>query len=208
MLEALLDQWGYLAIALGTFVEGEAVLLCAGALAHSGRLSLPLVILAATAGSLSWGQTWFWVGRKFGRAFIARRPSLRERTLRVELWLLRYGGWVVVGFRFIAGMAIVLPVLVAACGYRPRRFLFLDAVGAVIWASAFAAAGLGMGLSVEKILERPIGWSELVAIGVAGVLFVWLMTRLVSAALTRPKSAKLRCDTCLCMVEACRCTTL
>jgi membrane protein DedA with SNARE-associated domain len=208
MLEALLDQWGYLAIALGTFIEGEAVLLCAGALAHGGRLSLPLVILAATAGSLGWGQTWFRVGRTFGHAFIVRRPSWRDRSANVERWLLRYGGWVVVGFRFIAGMAIVLPVLVGACGYRPRRFLLLDTIGALIWASVFASAGFGMGVSVEALLKRPIGWPELLGIGVGGVLLVWLATRLVSVALAPPKPDGVHCDTCRCMLDACRCTTL
>jgi membrane protein DedA with SNARE-associated domain len=187
MLQGLVGQWGYLAIALGAFVEGEAVLLLAGAIARSGQLALPLVVLAATAGSLTWGQTWFYVGRRFGRPFIDRRQRWRERAANVERWLLRYGGWVVVAFRFIAGMAIVLPVLIGACGFRPRTFLFLDGVGALLWSSLFACIGFGMSAGLEAILKRPIEWPELVGIGLGGVLLVWLATRFLSALLAPSK---------------------
>jgi len=38
MWEQLVSRWGYIAVALGTFVEGEGVLLSAGAVAHLGLL--------------------------------------------------------------------------------------------------------------------------------------------------------------------------
>jgi membrane protein DedA with SNARE-associated domain len=188
MLERLVSHWAYLAIAVGSFVEGEAVLLLAGAVARGGQLYLPLVVLAATAGSLSWGQTWFYVGRRFGRPFIDRRPQWHDRSARVERWLSRYGGWVVVAFRFMAGMAIVLPVLIGACGFPPRRFLWLDGIGALIWATVFACAGFGMSAGLSAILERPIGWPEVLGICVAGVLLVWLVTRIVGAVLSATRS--------------------
>src|ERR1039457_5338159 len=104
MLQELVSRWGYLAIALATFIEGEVVLIWAGALAHQGLLSLPLVALAAAMGSLAWGQTWFYVGKLLGRTFIDRRPKWRARIATAEPWIKRYGGWSVVAFRFIAGM--------------------------------------------------------------------------------------------------------
>jgi membrane protein DedA with SNARE-associated domain len=188
MPQSLNSQWAYLAIAVGTFIEGEAVLLVAGAVARGGRLSLPLVILAATAGSLAWGQTWFYVGRRFGRPFIDRRPRWRDRAANVERWLLRYGGWIVVAFRFIAGMAIVLPVSIGTCGFHPRRFLMLDGIGAVLWATSFACAGFGMSAGLAAMLARPIGWPELLGIGATGVLLVGLVTRIASAVSTQSGS--------------------
>jgi membrane protein DedA with SNARE-associated domain len=188
MLQGLVSHWGYLAIALGAFVEGEAVLLGAGAIAHGGRLSLPIVIVAGTLGSLAWGQAWFYAGRTFGRAFIDRRPSWRERAASVEQRLWRYGAWLVVGFRFIAGMAIILPTLIGTCGYRPKRFLVLDGIGALLWASLFASMGFGLSAGLEVILARSLGWPEIIAIGMAGVLLVWLVTRLIVAVQLRSKA--------------------
>ena len=39
-----LSELGYVAVALGAFVEGEAVMLSAGALAQVGKLGLPGVM--------------------------------------------------------------------------------------------------------------------------------------------------------------------
>jgi membrane protein DedA with SNARE-associated domain len=188
MLTRLVSQWAYLGIAVGTFIEGEAVLLLAGAAARAGQLYLPLVVLAAMAGSLTWGQTWFYVGRKFGRPFIDRRAHWHERAARVDRWLSRYGGWVVIAFRFLAGMAIVLPVLIGACGFHPRRFLFLDGIGALVWASLFASAGFGMSAGLMAVLQRPIGWQEIVGIAVLGAVLIWLVTRVVNCLLSSARS--------------------
>ena len=43
-LGQLVQDYGYTAIAIGTFLEGEAILLSGGFAAHRGYLSLPIVI--------------------------------------------------------------------------------------------------------------------------------------------------------------------
>ena len=185
VLQELVNRWGYVAIALATFIEGEVVLLWAGALVHSGLLSLPLVALAATAGSFAWGQTWFYVGKFLGRAFIDKRPNWRARTAKAEPWIARYGSVCVVTFRFVAGMAIALPLLVGASGYSARRFFVLDGIGAFIWASGFACAGYALGSGVGKILGRTVNWPELAGVALGGALTIWLLTQLVRALIAR-----------------------
>ena len=185
MLHELVSRWGYLAIALATFVEGEVVLIWAGALAHEGVLSLPFVIFAAAIGSLAWGQTWFYVGKTLGHAFIDRRSSWRTRKASAEPWIARYGGWSVVAFRFIAGMAIVLPLLIGASGYPSKRFLVLDGIGASIWASALACVGFALGTGLERVLGHFINWPELIGIAFGGALAVWVITQLVRALIAR-----------------------
>ena len=185
MWEHVLSRWGYFGIALGTFVEGEAVLLAAGAFTHLGRLSLPFVVLAATLGSLLWGQTWFFVGRRFGRGVIERRPTWRAHAHVLERWIARYGSWLVLGFRFIAGAAIVLPLLVGASGFPRGRFFVLDGLGALIWASVFAGLGLGIGAGLQGALGRAIGLPEIAGIALGGAFLLLLVTRLVRLTLAR-----------------------
>lgn len=185
MWEHVLSRWGYFGIALGTFVEGEAVLLAAGALTHLGRLSLPFVVLAAMLGSLLWGQTWFFVGRVYGRGVLERRPKWHAHALVLERWIERYGGWLVLGFRFITGAAIVLPLLVGASGFPRGRFFVLDGLGALIWAAVFAFLGLGLGAGLEGALGHRIGMPEIVGIALGGALLLLLVTRQVRAALAR-----------------------
>ena len=46
-LEHLIRQYGYFAVLLGTFFEGETVLILGGIAAQQGHLRLPLVLLFA-----------------------------------------------------------------------------------------------------------------------------------------------------------------
>ena len=41
MLESLIDTYGYLTILIGTFLEGETILVLGGFAAHRGYLHLP-----------------------------------------------------------------------------------------------------------------------------------------------------------------------
>jgi membrane protein DedA with SNARE-associated domain len=185
VLQELVIRWGYVAIALATFIEGEVVLLWAGALVHAGLLSLPLVALAATVGSFAWGQSWFYVGKYLGRAFVDKRPGWRARIAKAEPWIARYGSLCVVAFRFVAGMAIVLPLLVGASGYSARRFFVLDGIGAFIWACGFACTGYALGSGVGKILGRAVNWPELVGVAFGGALTIWLLSQFVRALIAR-----------------------
>ena len=51
-----------MAVILGTFLEGETILVLAGLAAHQGYLSLSGIILAAFAGSLCGDQLFFFWG--------------------------------------------------------------------------------------------------------------------------------------------------
>jgi membrane protein DedA with SNARE-associated domain len=53
MIEHWISRYGYLAVFLGTFLEGDTTLVLAGFTAHRGYLGLPQVIAAACAGTLA-----------------------------------------------------------------------------------------------------------------------------------------------------------
>lgn len=44
-LEEVVTHYGYIGILIGTFLEGETILIIAGFLAHRGYLELPFVIV-------------------------------------------------------------------------------------------------------------------------------------------------------------------
>jgi len=58
-LESIVDTYGYVAVLLGTFLEGETILVLGGFAAHRGYLALPWVIVAAFFGSLCGDQLFF-----------------------------------------------------------------------------------------------------------------------------------------------------
>ena len=82
-LELLIENYGYLAILILTFFEGETIVILAGVAAHLGLLELQWVMLAALLGSFGGDQLWFYIGRRWGPQIIARRPSWQEGAAKV-----------------------------------------------------------------------------------------------------------------------------
>ena len=74
MLQQFLQEFGYFALFLGTFFEGETILVLAGFLAFRGYMDLKLVMIVAFLGSYAGDQLWYFLGRKHGRKLLARKP--------------------------------------------------------------------------------------------------------------------------------------
>ena len=174
MLETLIVHWGYLAIVLGTFFEGEAVLVLAGALAHRGLLSLPVVIVSATIGCVAGDQLWFQLGRRFGQPLLDRHPAWSARVDAVRHRLDRYGWAFVFGFRFIYGIRTVTPALLGVSGYSSTRFAYLNLAGGIVWAGAVGAAGWALGAALTGMLQRAAHIEELLGLGVVMALLFTL----------------------------------
>src|ERR1051325_4806479 len=76
--ELLLHKFGYLAVFVGTFLEGETILVMAGFFAERGYLHLLGVILTAFAGAFVGHVFWFWLGRTQGVKLLARMPRMNK----------------------------------------------------------------------------------------------------------------------------------
>jgi membrane protein DedA with SNARE-associated domain len=180
MFEALIIRWGYLAVGLGTFFEGESILVAAGAMAHRGLLSLPLTIVVAFVGSVTGDQLWFQLGRRFGRPLLERRPTWKARAAAVERRLERHGNVFVLGFRFIYGVRTVTPAFLGMSNYPLHRFALLNVIGGAVWAVVVGGAGWACGAAVASVLKRAAHVQILllllcVALGLAWVL--WKVVR-------------------------------
>jgi membrane protein DedA with SNARE-associated domain len=151
-MEDLIHNFGYAAIFIGTFFEGETVLVVGGFLAHRTYLELPWVIVSAFFGTLFGDQLYYYLGRIKGVEFLQKRPRWMRKSARVRRLLRRHQTLVVLGFRFIYGARTMIPFLIGASGISPLRFLALNAIGALVWASAVGVAGYFLGRTVELIL--------------------------------------------------------
>jgi len=188
-IEALLRTYGYYALFIGTFLEGETILVLAGFLAHQGWMELRWVILLAFLGSLSGDTLVFHIGRWKGRAFLARRPTWDKRADRVQRALDKYQTYVVLSFRFFYGLRNITPFVIGSTGFSPKRFFLLNATGAAIWSVVVGSGGylfgeaIGLFLKDVKKYER---WLLLFGVIVGCVLFI-----LHSRSLRRKAAAEL-----------------
>jgi membrane protein DedA with SNARE-associated domain len=178
-LQALLEHYGYLVVFFGALLEGETVLIMAGFAAHRGLLELPWVLgLAAAAGFLG-DQLFFMLGRYRGQQMVARLPSVQRHAARMEELIQRHRTWLVVGVRFMYGLRIAGPVLIGMSRVSHAKFIVLNLIGAVVWASVVAGLGYVFGQAVELLLQdaRRYELALLVSIAAAGAV-VWAIRRL------------------------------
>ena len=168
----LIEQYGYLAVLVGTFLEGETILVIAGYAAHNGHLRLPWVILAAFAGSFTGDQTFFFIGRFWGGAVLKRFPTLQGYVIRLHSMMDRWRSLFILGFRFLYGLRTVSPFVLGTSNVSVRRFFVLNMVGAIVWAAAISTAGYALGEVLERFLGRAKEYQVYVflGIGVLGVL--------------------------------------
>jgi membrane protein DedA with SNARE-associated domain len=153
-LEQLVIDYGYVAILIGTFFEGETILLVGAFAAHEGYLRIDLVILIAFIGSCAGDQFWYMMGRRYGHARLMDRPWLAERVARITRWLERYPTLFILGFRFVYGIRNVAPVAIALSKIPPWRFYVLNVVAAALWAVTGGVAGFLFGAAVEAFIGQ------------------------------------------------------
>ncbi|MFH1488793.1 MAG: DedA family protein [Pseudomonadota bacterium] len=153
-LESLMDTYGYLAILVGTFLEGETILVLGAIAAYGGYLSLPLVMLAAFIGSLCGDQLFFFLGRRHGQKFLARRHTWKSRVERAQKLLARYQTPLILVFRFLYGLRTVAPFAIGMSSVPSIRFILLNAVGAMGWAVAVGGGGYLFGSALEIVLSE------------------------------------------------------
>ena len=153
-LQSLIESYGYVAVFLGCFLEGETVLVLGGFAAHMGYLSLPLVIATAAVAGFVGDQVLFWIGRRWGEKIFASHPKLAALRPRAKQLLDRYGAWAAFGLRFVIGMRLAGAISIGAAGFPERRFLPANAAGAIVWAIVIGSAGYAFGQAFTLFLER------------------------------------------------------
>jgi len=152
LLEELVTTYGYPALLIGTFFEGETVLVIAGFLAHRGYLHLPFVMGAAFAGTFFGDQLFFWLGWIKGADFLKRRPRWRTQVEKARGLLDRHHTPIILGFRFLYGLRSVTPFAIGMSGFDPKKFVALNAAGAMVWAVIVGAGGYLIGHALEIII--------------------------------------------------------
>jgi membrane protein DedA with SNARE-associated domain len=176
-LESLIQDYGYLAILLITFIEGETIVILAGVAAHIGYLDINWVIVSAIVGSFAGDQTWYYLGRHWGPKIIARRLSWQEGAEKVYKHLHRHQYWLILSFRFYYGLRNVTPFVIGSAQIPRLRFFVLNLIGAIVWAHVFAYGGYLLGQTFTLFIDDYHKYALYVLGGLVLLgLAIWLAT--------------------------------
>jgi len=175
-LETILQHYGYLALFIGTLVEGETVLILAGYFAHRGYLDYSLVCLVAFFGGFLGDQIYFYLGRHKGKSILAKRPRWQAKTEKVRYYLDKYQTWLLVGFRFFYGTRTMVPFALGMSNVKTIRFLIYNVISGMIWAVAVATGGYFFGRAMEYIIGNVQRYEEYIWGGILLIgITIWLV---------------------------------
>ena len=144
-IESFLDQYGYLALVVGTFLEGETAILVASSLIYHGIFQFPLTVVAAFLGSFISDWIYYLIGRLNGQYFLAKRPKLAARVEPVTRFFNTHKLQILFSYRFLYGFRVIIPLVVGLSGIRPLSYLFYSVVTGLMWATLVSTAGYWVG---------------------------------------------------------------
>ncbi|MBJ3761824.1 VTT domain-containing protein [Maribius pontilimi] len=180
-IASLLDQYGLLFVAFGCMIEGDAVAVSAGVLAHQGVLPYTATIVAAGLGGWTSDMGLFTVARSSRHHPRTRRVLDGPRATEFAAKYLKRPVALAVAFRFVPGTRTLAPVALGA-GSRIAFPIYaaITFVTCQLWALIAVTLGKDISLFLGKLrAEMPVWLQILFAAGLALFVVTWSMRRIV-----------------------------
>jgi membrane protein DedA with SNARE-associated domain len=169
-LETFFGTYGYPALLVGTFFEGETFLVLAGFAASLGYLEIPWMILAAFAGTLSGDQVFFYLGRRHSgmvQSFLAYYPAWQNRVERVQRRIERHQTALVFIFHFLYGLRIAFLLVIGLSRIPAGRFFVLNFFSALVWTVVVGMVGYLFGSALAMIIGDLKDLESYILVGIA-----------------------------------------
>jgi membrane protein DedA with SNARE-associated domain len=177
MLEVILAQYGLIAVFVGTFLEGEIVVIAGGLLSRLEFLSLPAVCATAFIATFLGDQFFFYLGRKKGTAWLDKRPHLHKRSDKVHELIHNHQNKILFCYRFLYGLRIPTLLAMGTSELPTRKFVLLNLVNSVIWTAIFVLGGYFFGDIFTSVMGDVRQYEKELLIGIGVIaLVVWIVS--------------------------------
>ncbi|MBO0778376.1 MAG: DedA family protein [Ktedonobacteraceae bacterium] len=185
-IQYMLETYSYWAVLLFIMIEstgipfpGETMLITASIYAGTThRLSLPLIIGAASLGAILGDNLGWLIGREGGYRLLRRYGRyirLDEGRLKLGQYLfLKHGGKVVFFGRFVAVLRTWSAFLAGTNCMPWGRFLLYNALGGITWSSFYGIGAYVLGSKIHDVSGK-VGTIMLILailLAIAGLIFL------------------------------------
>src|ERR1700719_99713 len=199
---AFFVHYAYLIIFLWVLVEQTGipipsvpVLLTAGTLSATHRVSWIAITLAMLLACVVADTVWFALGRRFGNRVLKLlcRLSFEASTCvsKTEGYFSRRGPVTLLFAKFVPGLSTVAAPIAGQTGMPFERFLLWDLAGSVLWAGAYLLAGRFFG----DLASRSTRFFHLLGHSAVGLVLLMVFALLASALISHRASWP-RCRRC------------
>jgi membrane protein DedA with SNARE-associated domain len=166
---------------MGIPLPGETMLVTAAIFAGTThQLNILLVVGAAATGAIIGDNLGFWIGHRFGVSLLRNHGHLLRITpqrVRLGQYLFeQHGGKVVFFGRFVAVLRALAALLAGINCMNWWRFLVFNAVGGIVWATAYGTAAYFLGEQVERV-RGPVAVLGVIVAALAMVAGTWFVRR-------------------------------
>ncbi len=190
-ITGIMGDLGYFGIAFLMFAENvfppipsELIMPLAGFSAASGEMSLFLVIVAGSIGSLAGAVFWYYVGALVGERRLKRWSERHGRWLTLSpdevdeasAWFARHGGKAVFFGRLVPAVRTLISVPAGISAMPMGRFLAYSTAGTILWTTFLALAGYFL----ESQYAAVEGWVNPVSNVVVIGLLAWYVWRVAT----------------------------
>ncbi|MDO4245017.1 MAG: DedA family protein [Deinococcus sp.] len=191
-IQNLMDSMGYLGILLLMILENvfppipsELIMPSAGFAAARGDMTLGMVILMGTLGSVIGTLPLYYIGRAFGEDKLVAWADKHGKWLtlsgkdikKADDWFDRHGTKAVLFGRMVPGIRSLLSLPAGMSEMPLPKFLIYSAIGSALWSAALAYAGYALGENYDRV-EQYVGPASKIILGVVVVgAIVWFIRR-------------------------------
>lgn len=189
-MEDFLREYGYFALAAGTFLEGETAILVASALVYSGVFEGPPTVFFAFLGSFVSDWLYFAIGRVNGTLFVEKRPSLKAKLEPIRTFFESHRYQILFSYRFLYGFRTILPLMIGLTGVRPLHFLGFSLASGLAWACLVSGVGYFAGAFLQLTPQtfEENGLLIVLGFGSVGVLIGLLVKRFAGQSMNLPRT--------------------
>jgi membrane-associated protein len=156
------------------FLPGDSLLFVAGALAGTGAMSFPLLLVLLITAAVAGNQTNYTIGHKIGPKVFQWEDSKffnKKAFDQAHAFYEKYGGVTIVLARFMPFVRTFAPFVAGVAQMTRRKFTLFDVSGGTLWVGSLLSAGYLFGniawvqTNLSKIIWAMILIPGLVAIG-------------------------------------------
>jgi membrane protein DedA with SNARE-associated domain len=160
---------------------GDAAIFAAGFISGSGRMPVVPLILLSTVASVASIMVDYVVGRRYGREIFGRgllKFMGRDNLPRIERWFDKFGNYVLVASRFLAGTRALIAVFAGVGRVSPVRMVVLSTISVIAWNSTVILLAYHLRTNWEQVYSVFSTYNRFVFVLIV-VLVILLLVRFV-----------------------------
>ena len=158
-------------------MPSDVILVAAGSLAGLGRVDFVLLLVLSTIGSTAGFLTMYKVGDWFGVRILEAgkfKYIPLEKVHKVEAWFKKYGYWVVIANRFLAGTRAVVSFFTGMSELMLWRTAILSFLSSLLWNFILLFAGKELGKNWREISFYLVTYGKIITVVLILVIIIFV----------------------------------